>query len=354
MGWWERRRLNRRLEASEYLCRQRRWADAEPELRGVLQAAAGGTGPLVASARTLLAQALRAQGRLQEAEDEARSAIDAQPVPGRFDGRDGHDVLALVLGDLGRHREAANLLAVTAAARARTAPSDYWLVLKGRSDRLQHLAYLGLHEEVVAEAGTLKSAARGTEGIHRILLPLAVTNGLAFSLSLHGYYEQAEHLLLPVLDDARRQRQGRFLMVLHLGAARALTGQGRAQEALAAVDQAQDIFDQGPGADALAHDLSAIHLARAAALLALDRPADAEHEVQHCLSQCERRLGPAHHRALEAATILGTALTVLNRNDEAAELLHTTHDAWRTHFGHDHHGTIRARQALATLTDQPD
>ncbi|MGW0208681.1 hypothetical protein ACWDZ8_23735 [Streptomyces sp. NPDC003233] len=94
--------------------------------------------------------------------------------------------------DLGRHREAADLLAVTAAARARTAPSDYWLVLKGRSDRLQHLAYLGLHEEVVAEAGTLKSAARGTEGIHRILLPLAVTNGLAFSLSLHGNYEQAD------------------------------------------------------------------------------------------------------------------------------------------------------------------
>ncbi|WP_194294333.1 tetratricopeptide repeat protein [Streptomyces sp. RB17] len=306
------------------------------------------------SARTLLAQALRMQGRLQEAESEARSAIEVQPVPGRFEGRDGRDVLALVLGDLGRHREAADLLSATAAARARITSSDHRLVLKGRSDRLQHLAYLGLHEEVVAEAGALKTAARGAEGIHRLLLPLAVTNGLAFSLSLHGHYEQAEHLLVPVLDEARRRRLGRVLMVLHLGAARALAGQGQAQEALAAVKKAQDIYDQAPGAEALAHDLSAIFLARAAALLALGRPADAEHEARHCLSQCERHLGRAHHRALEAATVLGAALADLHRNEEAAELLHATHDAWRTHFGHDHHGTIRAGQALATLTDQPD
>ncbi|TQF06959.1 tetratricopeptide repeat protein [Kitasatospora acidiphila] len=282
------------------------------------------------------------------------AAIDAQPLPGRFEGRNGRDVLALVLGDLGRHREAADLLAATAAARARTTSSDHPLVLKGRSDRLQHLAYLGLHEEVVAESSAVKTAARGTEGIHRILLPLAVSNGQAFSLSLHGHYEQAENLLRPVLDEARRQRLGRFLMVLHLGAARALTGQGRAQEALTAVENAQDIFDQAPGTGGLLHDLSAIHLARAAAQFALGRPADAEHEARHCLSQCERHLGPAHHRALEAATTLGSALAVLHRNDEAAELLHATHDAWRTHFGHDHHGTIRARQALVTFTAQPD
>ncbi|ARF83171.1 tetratricopeptide repeat protein [Kitasatospora aureofaciens] len=183
------------------------------------------------------------------------------------------------------------------------------------------------------------------------MLPLAATNGLAFSLSLHGHHEQAEQVLLPVLEEASQQGLGRFLMVLHLGAARALTGQGRAQEALAAVDQAQDTFDRTPGAGALTQDLSALLLARSAALLASSRPADAEHEARRCLSQCERRLGPAHHRALEAATVLGTALADLHRNDEAVELLHATHDAWRTHFGHDHHGTIRARQLLAALTD---
>ncbi|MGW2376515.1 MULTISPECIES: tetratricopeptide repeat protein [Kitasatospora] len=352
VGWWARRRLNRRLEAAEYLYKQLRWVDAERELRAVLEAAADGAGSLVGSARTLLAQALRMQGRLQEAESEARSAIAAQPVPGRFEERDGQDVLALVLGDMGRHQEAADLLAATAAARARITSSGQRLVLKSRSDRLQHLAYLGLHEEVVAEAAAVKTAASGTDDIHRIMLPLAAANGLAFSLSLHGHYEQAEQVLLPVLEEAHRQGLGRFLMVLHLGAARALTGQGRAQEALAAVDQAQETFDRTPGAGALTHDLSAILLARSAALLASSRPADAEHEARRCLSQCERRLGPGHHRALEAATVLGTALADLHRNDEAVELLHTTHDAWHTRFGHDHHGTIRARQLLAALTDQ--
>ncbi|GGV07139.1 hypothetical protein GCM10010502_72850 [Kitasatospora aureofaciens] len=166
MGWWERRRLNRRLEAAEYLYKQLRWVDAERELRAVLEVATDGAGSLVCSARTLLAQALRMQGRLQEAESEARSAIAAQPVPG--DGRDGQDVLALVLGDMGRHQEAADLLAATAAARARITSSGHRLVLKSRSDRLQHLAYLGLHEEVVAEADAVKTAASGTDDIHRI------------------------------------------------------------------------------------------------------------------------------------------------------------------------------------------
>ncbi len=166
VGWWERRRLNRRLEAAEYLYKQLRWVDAERELRAVLEVATDGAGSLVCSARTLLAQALRMQGRLQEAESEARSAIAAQPVPG--DGRDGQDVLALVLGDMGRHQEAADLLAATAAARARITSSGHRLVLKSRSDRLQHLAYLGLHEEVVAEADAVKTAASGTDDIHRI------------------------------------------------------------------------------------------------------------------------------------------------------------------------------------------
>ncbi|WP_143676671.1 hypothetical protein [Kitasatospora sp. GP30] len=174
--------MRSRLDAAEYLCKQWRWQDAERELREVLGPAAEESGPLMASARTLLAQTLRAQGRLGEAECEARAALEAQPVPGMVDGRDGQDVLALVLGDLGRHREAAEVRAATAAARTRTTSADHWLVLKGRSDRLQHLAYLGLHEDVVAEAGALKTAARGAEGIHRILLPLAVTNGQAFSL----------------------------------------------------------------------------------------------------------------------------------------------------------------------------
>ncbi|MGC0314754.1 hypothetical protein QBC98_003233 [Kitasatospora acidiphila] len=143
MGWWERWRLRSRLDAAEYLCKQWRWQDAERELREVLGPAAKESGPLMASARTLLAQTLRAQGRLGEAECEARAALEAQPVPGMVDGRDGQDVLALVLGDLGRHREAAEVRAATAAARTRTTSADHWLVLKGRSDRLQHLAYLG-------------------------------------------------------------------------------------------------------------------------------------------------------------------------------------------------------------------
>ncbi|MFJ8477324.1 hypothetical protein [Kitasatospora sp. NPDC094011] len=354
MGWWGRRRLDRRLEAAEHLYRQVRWVDAERELRAVLEAAGDGAHPQAGSARVLLAQVLRVRGRLEEAEREARAAVAARPVAGGSGGRDARDVLALVLGDAGRHREAADLLAATAAARARAASPGHGLVLKGRSDRLQHLAYLGLHEEVVAQAEAVRTAAAaGTDDLHRILLPLAATNGLAFSLCLHGHHEQAEQTLLPVLEEAHRRGLGRFLVVLHLGAARALTGQGRAREALAAVDRAQEAFDRSPGTGALTHDLSAILLARSAALLAAGRPADAEHEARRCLGQCGSRLGPAHHRALEAATVLATALADLDRDDEAADLLHTAHDAWRTHFGHDHHGTVRARQVLAGLTDRP-
>ncbi|MER7850145.1 hypothetical protein ABTZ03_40135 [Kitasatospora sp. NPDC096077] len=353
MGWWGRRRPDRRLEAAEHLYRQVRWADAERELRAVLEAAGDGAHPRAGAARVLLAQVLRVQGRLEEAEREARSAVAARPAGGGSGERDGRDVLALVLGDAGRHREAADLLAATAAARARVTSPGHGLVLKGRSDRLQHLAYLGLHGEVVAQAQAVRSAAAGTDDLHRILLPLAAANGLAFSLCLHGHHEQAEQTLLPVIEEAHRRGLGRFLVVLHLGAARALTGQGRAREALAAVERAQEAFDRTPSAGALTHDLSAILLARGAALLAAGRPADAEHEARRCLDQCGSRLGPAHHRALEAATVLATALAELDRDDEAADLLHTAHDAWRTHFGHDHHGAVRARHVLAGLTGRP-
>ena len=344
--------LECRLAVAQTLFRRHRWEEAERELRESLELARPeeSATELTASMRTLLAEVLRAECRLSEAEVEARAAIAARPAAAGPHQGAPQDTLALVLGDLGRHSEAAELLAATAAARTAATGPGHPLVLKGRSDRLQHLAYLGRHEEVVEESSAVRAGAAGAAGLPSVLLDLAAINGLAFSLSLQGRFEDSERLLVPALADGRRLGPDRFVLVLHLGLARALTGQGRAQEALAAVETAQALFDR-PQSAALAHDHSAIALARAAALLALGQYADAEREAQHCRDLCGRVLAPAHHRSLEAETLLGMALARTGRRDQAAEHLRTTHDAWRAHFGEQHHGTAQARRSLDEVRD---
>jgi hypothetical protein len=322
-----------------------RWEESEKELREALERASDveSVRPLAATMRTLLASVLRLEGRLAEAEVEARAAMTSRSTVAGPKGLVPQDVLALVLGDLGRHREAADQLAANVAARTASTGAGHVLVLKGRSDRLQHLAFLGLHEEVVREADAVRVAALGVRGPHALLLELAAANALAMSLSLHGRFQEAEALLRPAV--AGGQGEDRFVLVLQLGLARALVGLGRGEEALVVVESSQAIFDQREGA--VAHDQSAIMFARAAALLASDRPADAEREARGCLILCSQVLGPSHHRVLEAETLLGMAMARQGRGDQAAPQLQSAHAAWLAHFGQHHHGTERARRALA-------
>lgn len=99
----------------------------------------------------------------------------------------------------------------------------------------------------------------------------------------------------------------------------------------------------------LPHEESALALARAAALLARGLPAEAGQEARRCLELCDRGLAPAHHRPLEAGTLLGRALAGMELREEAIGRLESTREAWRTHFGEHHHGTTEARLALEAL-----
>ncbi|GAA2741834.1 hypothetical protein GCM10010440_14590 [Kitasatospora cinereorecta] len=338
-----------RLVVARALYFQQRWAATEQEVRECLAlSTATGTGsPVVAQLRTLLASTLCQACRLAEAETEARAAIAARPEGADPGEETPHDVLAMVLGDQGHHAEAAELLETIAAARASRVGAGHPLVLKGRSDRLQCLAYLGRHEEFDAEADALRAAAAELPGVNGVLVSLAVANARAFSLNLRGRFPEAVDVLGPALAKSRQGlRADRFERVLRLGLARALTGQGQAEAAIEEVEAAQTLYDRRPQ---VGHDLSAIHLARADALLALGRAAEAEQESRRCLTVCEQSIGARHHRTLEARTVLGEALAATGRTAEATACLDAVATDWDTHFGSGHHGTVRARTALQSV-----
>ncbi|MFD5564322.1 hypothetical protein [Kitasatospora griseola] len=88
-------------------------------------------------------------------------------------------------------------------------------------------------------------------------------------------------------------------------------------------------------------DLSALGLAAANVLLALEQPAEAEQEARQAMARCAD--APAH-RVLELRTVLGIAKLRRGRGDST--LAGAVAD-WQAHFGEEHHGAVAAREALA-------
>ncbi|MFD9125836.1 tetratricopeptide repeat protein [Kitasatospora sp. NPDC059571] len=324
-----------------------RRAEAEEVLRRSIRAAAGGvSGAAMAQARTVLAEVVRLGGGHAEAVETARSALATEPEATVFGPFSARRTLGLALGDLGRHDEAAACLAAHAArvpGSGEGAAEHLW----ARTNRLTHLAYLGRHQEVAEEAAAIGAHTDGVSGsvlANRELTVLSVRNSLAFSLTAQGRFQEAEAVLRPAVDEALGLGYEPFARTLQLGIARCLVGQGRAGEAWEALAALDGMAERTPVS---AKEAGAVALGRASALLALDRLADAEQEARRAVELSEGHLGPSHHRRLEAATVLGTALSRRGRAAAAVELLTAGHDAWLAHFGEDHHGTRAARAALA-------
>ncbi|MCP2314266.1 tetratricopeptide repeat protein [Kitasatospora paracochleata] len=348
--------LRGRLAVAAALSGQHRWEEAAHELHLAVDAvdpAVHGT-LFVVTLRSRLAQALRVTGRLEQAEAEARLALSYPDTPPGRHQVAARDTLALVLGDLGRHREAAELCAVTAAEHVRLAGAgSAAFALKARANRISLLAYVGQHDEVAAEAEAVRAAASALGEPAASQIRLAAALAWATSLSLQGRFQDAEALLRPELAEAGRGLDEEFAVMAQLNLARASGGLGKAEEAWQAVAAAQAVADR-------MHTVptgiaTALAYARASALLALDRVADADREVRRCLELCESHLSPVHHRTLEARTLLGIVLARRGDREEGAIRLQAALDVWLVHFGDHHHGTASARQALAgVFTGGPD
>ncbi|KIQ65126.1 hypothetical protein TR51_14025 [Kitasatospora griseola] len=311
---------------------QGRLAEAGEELQAGL-AAPGITGSGEAALRIELADALRAELRHAEALDViGRVLAVAGTTRWRLKGRQQQ---ALVLGELGRHRQAVEVLADLAAEARRGAQSEFALAID--SNRLAQLSYLGEHAEVDTEAPRMRAAAGTVAEPGATLVRLAGGNTLAVSLALRGRHVEAERLLRESL--AESGLPGPFALTLNVNLSRALLGQGFTDAAVEAVDAARAIAD---GMPALSNDnRSALGLAAVNLHLALEQPAEAEQQAREALTRCA---DAPSHRVLELRTVLGLAKLRQGRGDST--LAGAVAD-WRAYFGEEHHGTVAAREALA-------
>ncbi|GGQ70265.1 tetratricopeptide repeat protein [Kitasatospora griseola] len=317
---------------------QGRAAEAESELRAALDTP-GVAGVAEAVLRLELVDALWADRRCDEAMDEiGRAVAVAGAVAGATDLRlSAGQAQALMLGEVGRHREAVEVLVDLAEVARRMAPPRPEFALVADSDRVAQLAWLGEHAE--AEALALRVRAATATVAEPVATPIRLWAGhnLAVSLLLRGRHAEAEGLLREAMAETGGADRFGFLLCLHLS--RALIGQGDPAAAQQAVETAESIGTEMSGLTE--QDLSILGLAAANVLLALEQPVEAEQQAREALTRCA---DAPSHRVLELRTALGIAKLRQGRGDSA--LAGAVAD-WRAHFGEEHHGTVAAREALA-------
>ncbi|MEV7116962.1 tetratricopeptide repeat protein [Kitasatospora griseola] len=322
-----------RAALGRVLREQGRAAEAESELRAALDTR-GVAGVAEAVLRLELVDALWADRRCDEAMDEIGRAV---AVAGATDLRlSAGQAQALMLGEVGRHREAVEVLVDLAEAARRMAPPRPEFALVADSDRVAQLAWLGEHAE--AEALALRVRAATATVAEPVATPIRLWAGhnLAVSLLLRGRHAEAEGLLREAMAETGGADRFGFLLCLHLS--RALIGQGDPAAAQQAVETAESIGTEMSGLTE--QDLSILGLAAANLHLALEQPAEAEQQAREALTRCA---DAPSHRVLELRTALGIAKVRLGRGD--GTLAGAVAD-WRAHFGEEHHGTVAAREAL--------
>ncbi|MFD8481540.1 tetratricopeptide repeat protein [Kitasatospora sp. NPDC059673] len=360
------------LTATQHAHQEGRFGAAEEPAREAAKLYSGagrpGLGGAVSS-RAALGRALREQGRAAEAENELRTALARPGVAGTAEavlrlelvdalwaGRRGEEALdeigravavsgpddlrltagharALLLGELGRHREAVSALAELADTARRLVPPQPEFALVVDSDRLAQLAWLGEHDE--ADIVALRVRAAAVTVAEPVAGPIRrwVGHNLAVSLSLRGRHTEAEGLLRKAL--AETVGTDRLVFLLRLGLSRALLGQGGIA-AREAVETAGTIADTPPGITE--QDLSLFGLAAATVHLALGQADAAEREAQQALTRCA---DAPSHRVLELRTALGIAELRQGRGTGPPA---AAAEDWRAHFGEQ---PAAARQALA-------
>ena len=130
-------------------------------------------------------------------------------------------------------------------------------------------------------------------GVDRLAYPVPGAAG-------QGRYEEAEALARDALDAHRTP--SRLALVLHLGLARSLNGQGRHEEALAEAVRADALRRKALEGSRM--ETGAVGLAFAAALLGLGRAAEARTRAMAAHDTCRTGFGPDHHRTVGARALL--------------------------------------------------
>ncbi|MFG2973238.1 tetratricopeptide repeat protein [Streptomyces sp. NPDC048331] len=263
-----------------------------------------GRGGAARTTRTPLDQAaaLYQAGRYAAAEAEARSVAAA-----RSRSRDDAyaplalGIAALAAGAQGRHADAVTTYDALLPVFGRIFGAEHPQTLKVRSDRAQALSSLARHAECEAEcAAVARVAARGT-GPDMALITTAARNGQIFALTALGRHSEAEALAYEAL--AAHRASDRFTLVLRLGLARSLNGQGRHEEALAEAKRADELF-RGLPPEQCRSETGAVELATATALLGLERGTEARPPAVAAHDACLAALGPDHRRTVEAKALL--------------------------------------------------
>lgn len=246
--------------------------------------------------------ALYQAGRYAEAEAEARSVAAARSQ--RRD--DTHAPLALGLAALaagaqGRHADAVTTYDALLPVFGRIFGAEDAQTLKLRSDRAQALSSLARHGECEAECAAVFHLASRGAGPDMALIAAAARNGQIFALTALGRHKEAETLACEALA-AHRERD-RFSLVLRLGLARSLNGQGRHEEALAETRRADALHRVLPE-EQQRPETGAVQVVMATALVGLGRGTEARHLAAAAQDVCLAAFGPDHRRTTEATALL--------------------------------------------------
>ncbi|MEU1048231.1 tetratricopeptide repeat protein [Streptomyces sp. NPDC005897] len=240
-------------------------------------------------------KAMTCQGRYEEVEAEARAlaALPRRPWrrrPPHWEAR----VLATGAAVMhGRVTEALDELDTLIAELEPVGLNSQMLRLIARGNRVVALSGLRRYAEAETEAnGILRELNQIAHRAPVAALEVNTLGHLAAVLCGLARHEEAEAVARGNLPRAKGPAAG----VLHTTLARSLHGQGRHEEALAEIGRSP--------AQPPRYAAGYLDLVTAEALYGLGRRAEAETAVRRALTDCERRLHPAHPRTGEARALL--------------------------------------------------
>ena len=307
--------------------------------------------PDTLATRGNIALALRASGRLREAEAEHRAVVEAMTrvlgaeYPDTLAGRDN---LASVLHDSGRLEEAEAERREVVETMTRVLGPDHPDTLTGRSNLASLLHAQGQLEEAEAEHRAV------VEAMTRVLGPdhpdtLTCRNNLASVLRDLGRLEEAEaehraeleacsRVLGPDHPDTLTSR-GNLAGVLR--------DLGRLEEAEAEYWALAEAMGRVLGPDD--RDTLAAHRNLASVLHARGRLEEAEAEHRDVLDRTATALGPDHPDTLNSRGHLGLVLYARGRLEEAEAEHRAVAEALSRVLGRDHPDTLTSRGNLALV-----